>query len=252
MTKKSKLLVMLCITPLLIVAGGCSSDDDPVQSALEEVNQEQAEAAIEEAVDFLVEVPSDIADLLEVISDGKAGDMSKQVECGPIPGLLREFFCDDPAGGEICPGASELETVWNFDNCGDEGGGLIDGTVRVTEAGNTFDLVFDLDADGSRIKGLMHVELGQACVTFTLTDLEIGDSLSITFDGSKTLCVPGGLSGDITAEVNSTFMRRFGMEVAFVEDQLLPVVIIFDLSTQEPLFTCTYSILAETAQCASI
>jgi hypothetical protein len=253
MIKKSKkLLVMLCITPLFIVAGGCSSDDDPIQPVVGQVNQEQAEAAIKEAADFLVEFPSDIADLLEAIEDGKAGNMSRQAECSPLPGLLRDVFCDDPADGEICPGANESETVWNFDSCTGEDGGLFDGTVRVTEAGNTFDLEFDLDADGSRVTGVMQTVLGQACVSFTMTGLEIGNNLSITFNGSKTLCLIGGLSGDITAEVNSTVTRRFRMEIAFVEDHLLPVVIILDASTLEPLFNCAYSIAARTAECTPV
>jgi len=126
--------------------------------------------------------------------------------------------------------------------------------VDVTESGNRFDLDFDLVVDGSDLRGRLEVlreGLG-GCVSFTFTNLELTESLTVVFSGSKQLCIPGGLSGDIDAEVTATFVRRFRMDIEFIEGSLLPVVFILDGATQEPLFSCSYSILLETATCTEV
>lgn len=249
MKRTPRWMAMLCIASLFIVAGGCSDDDDdPIQA--QQVSQQAAESVVEDSLDFLLEFGSDIADLIEAAGAGKAGDISKQLECVPIPGLEREFFCDVPANGEICPGTGPGNTVWNFNNCTDPGGGVVDGTVDVTEAGNTYDLDFDLDIldeDSGSIIGLMQVTLGDPCVTITYTALEIDEGdVSVTLDGFNDLC-PTGPAGNLTATVSATGFQRFLMEISFPGE--IPTVIIVSASTQEPLFSCTYNPLTETATC---
>jgi hypothetical protein len=248
MTEKTRWLAMLCIASLFVAVGGCSDDDDPVQPR--QVNQQQAESIVGDALGFLLEFGSDIADLIEAAGAGKAGDMSKQLECVPIPGLEREFFCDIATNGEICPGTSAMNTVWTFNNCTDESGGLVDGTVDLTESGNTFDLVFDLDVDGGSIIGFMQVSLGDPCVTITYTGLEIAeDDVVFSLDGNNTLC-PSGASGNLNATVDASGFERFLMQISFVEG--IPTVTIVSATTQVPLFSCTYNPLTQTATCVPI
>jgi len=248
MTKSPRWLAMLCIASLLMAIGGCSDDDDPVQAR--QVNQQQAEAIVGDALAFLLEFGSDIADLIAAAGADRAGDVSKQLECVPIPGLEREYFCAIATDGEICPGTGPGNTVWNFNNCTDEGGGLVDGTVDITESGNTFDLDFDLDVDGGSIIGIMQVVLGDPCVTITYSGLEIAEGdAAFTLDGSNTHC-PDAVSGTLSATVSAAGFERFLMQISFVEG--IPTVMIVSGTTQEPLFSCTYNPLTQTATCVPV
>jgi hypothetical protein len=246
MTKKSRWLAMLCIASLFIAVGGCSDDDDPIQA--QQVDQQQAEAVVGDALDFLLTFGVDIADLIEAANAGKAGDMSKQQMCAPIPGLESEFFCTVPTAGEVCP-VDEMTTEWVFSNCLQAAGDdpdTLDGTVEVTETGNVFDLDFDLDIDGGSLIGLMQVTLGE-CVTITYNGLEIDeDGATFDLDGSVTLCGDTP-SGTLTVTANATGFQRFIMQVSF--PQGIPTVVIISATSQEPLFTCTYTPLTESAQC---
>jgi len=246
MTKNSRWVAMLCIASLFIAVGGCSDDDDVIQR--QQVSADQAAALIEDAVPFIVEFGSDIADLLEAVSSGKSGNMSRQVECVPIPGFDSEFFCTVPADGAVCP-VDAMTTEWVFANCVETGfdPGTLDGTVTVTEAGNTFDLDFGLDVDGGSMTGLMQVVLGDPCVTVTYTGFEIADGgVSNTIDGTNTIC-PESVTGTLNVTVNATGIQRFLMEISFVQG--IPTILVVDPSTSAPLYTCQYNPLSETAQC---
>lgn len=246
MSKKPRWLAMLCIASFFIAVGGCSDDDDPILS--QPVSADQAAALIEDAVPFILEFGTDIADLLEAVSVNKSGNLSRQIECTPIPGLEADFFCTDPAAGEICP-VNGMTTEWVFTNCMETAPdpGMVDGTVTVTESGNVFDLDFDLDVDDGTINGLMVVELGDPCVTITYTDFDLNEGdVSNTLNGTNTIC-PESISGTLDVSVKATGIQRFLMEISFVQG--IPTVLVVSPLTQEPLYTCTYNPLSETAQC---
>jgi hypothetical protein len=246
MSKKRRWLAMLSIASLFIAVGGCSDDDDDVIQA-QEVSANQAENLIEGAVPFILEFGTDLADLLEAVYAPKVGDWNKQAECVPIPGIEAEFFCTDPADGEVCS-TSETESEWVFNNCVETGmdPGTLDGTVAVTASGNTYDLDFNLDVDGGSMTGLLQVLLGE-CVTVTYTGFEIEeDDVRNTIDGTTEVC-PESYDGTIDVTVNATGIQRFLMEITFFNG--VPTIVIVSPSTQMPLYTCTYNPLSETAQC---
>lgn len=245
MSKKRRWLAMLSIASLFIAVGGCSDDDDPIQA--QQVSGDQAEALIEDALPFILEFGTDLADLLEAVYLDKAGDWNKQAECVPIPGIESEFFCTDPADGEICT-TSATESDWVFDNCIETGfdPGTLDGMVAVTEVGNTFDLDFNLDVDDGSMIGLIEIVLGE-CVTVTYTNFEIEEgSVSNTINGSSTLCGESA-SGELDVTVNATGIQRFLMQISF--NQGIPTILIVSPTTMTPLYSCTYNPLSETAQC---
>jgi len=246
MSKKRRWLAMLSIASLFIAVGGCSDDDDPIQT--QQVNQELAEEVAAGAMDFLLEFGSDIADLIEAANAPKAGNMGRQIECAPIPGLESDFFCTVPANGEICP-VDETTTQWVFSNCMETGvePGIVDGTVTVTESGNVYNLDFNLDVDDGTIDGSLQVELGDPCVSLTYTDLEFDeDGVSVTLNETITLC-DSGPSGSVSATVSATGFQRFIMDLSF--PQGIPTIVITSATTMEPLFSCTYNPITESASC---
>jgi hypothetical protein len=239
---------MLCIASLFVAVGGCSDDDDVIQS--QQVTADQAAALIEDAVPFIVQFGSDIADLLEAIYAKKAagaGNVAAQQTCTPIPGLEAEYFCTMPEDGEVCPvDANTAELV--FSNCTETAAdpGTLDGTVTITQDGSSFDLLFDLDVDGGRIDGPLQVTLGE-CVALTYTGFVIEEgSVENTLDGTNTIC-PDTVTGTLNVSVNATGIQRFLMEIAFVQG--IPSILIVSPTTQEPLYSCTYNPLTETADC---
>jgi hypothetical protein len=248
MSKKRRWLAMLSIASLFIAVGGCSDDDDVIQN--QPVSGDQAAALIEDAVPFILEFGADIADLIEAASNGKSGNMSRQVECIPMPGLEADYFCTDPADGEICP-VSAMTTEWRFNNCVETGEdpGTLDGTVTVTESGNTFTLVFDLAVDDGSMTGTMDVELGDPCVTVTYTGFEFDEgSVSNTINGTNTIC-PESVSGSLDVTVNASGIQRFLMQISF--SQGFATILIINPATQIPLYSCTFNPLSQTAECFS-
>ena len=247
MTRTSRWLAMLSIALLFIAVGGCSDDDEVIQTL--PVSGDQAANLIVEVVPEIFGFGEVIADLLEAASAGKSGNMSRQPTCTPLPGLETDYFCTDPEDGEICP-VDETTTEWVFNSCvqaeGDDPGTL-DGTVTVTQSGNTFDLVFNLDVDGGPMTGDLTIVLGDPCVTATYTDFEFEtDSASTTIDGSTTIC-PESASGNLDVVVNAPGIQRFLMQISFYEG--VPTIVIVNPSTMLPLYTCTFIPLNQTAQC---
>jgi hypothetical protein len=246
MSKKRRWLAMLSIASLFIAVGGCSDDDDIIPR--QEVSPDQAEALIEDAVPFMLEFGTDLADLVELIYLDKSGGSNKQATCEPIPGIDTEYFCTVATAGEVCtedPVNSELV----FDNCTETGSdpGMLDGTVGVKASTASFDLLFALDVDDGSMTGSVLIALGDPCVTVSYTNFEIEEgSVSNTLNGSNTIC-PESASGTISVTVNATGIQRFLMEISF--DGGIPTILIVSPTTQMPLYTCTYNPLNETAQC---
>jgi hypothetical protein len=244
MTKKSRWPVMLCIASLFIAVGGCSDDDDVFQP--KQVSADQAAALVEEAVPFILEFGSNIADLLEAVNSGKAADRSNKQACVPIPGLESDYFCTVPEDGAVCP-VNETTTEWVFSNCLETGfdPGILDGTVTVTESGNSFDLLFALDVDSESMTGSIQVTLGESCVTVNYSDFELGTGGgSNTINGDNTLCDDDSVSGTLSVTVDASGIQRFLMEIDFTQG-----ILIISPSTQEILYSCTYNPQSETAQC---
>jgi len=236
MTKNSRWLAMLCIASLFIAVGGCSDDDDPIQK--QQISLEQAELVIEDALPFLLEFGPNLADLIEAATSGKAGDMSKQPGCSPIPGGDTDFFCTTATAGVICP-VDEVTVDWEFDMCTiADDDGLLDGSVRVIEsAGNTYELNFALDVDDGALNGSITVVLGEcAALTYDNFMIDQGD-LDTTVKGTNEIC-PDTYSANLDATVSAPGILSFLMQISTT--QLVSTVTIVNGSTMEPLYVCTY------------
>jgi hypothetical protein len=234
---------MLSIASLCIAVGGCSSDDDGIQN--QPVSGDQAAALIGDAVPFILEFGADIGDLLEAVYLAKGGGSNKQAGCVPIPGMEADYFCTDPADGQVCSD-DEVNSEWVFDNCLETATdpGTLDGTVTVTASTSTYDLLFALDIDGGSITGLLQVILGE-CATLNYTNFEIeADGVSNTLNGTNTIC-PESASGALSVTVNAPGIQRFLMEINFSSGTIL----IISPSTQEPLYTCVFDPGSQTAYC---
>jgi len=242
MTGKSRWLAMLCIASLFIAVGGCSDDDDVIPN--QQVSADQAAALIEDAVPFVLEFGSDIADLLEEVLDKKSGNQTRQT-CVPMPGIETEFLCTVPSAGEVCP-VDETTVEWVFSNCTETGPdpSILDGTVTVTGSTFSFDLLFDLDVDDGSINGSMQVTLGE-CPTISYQGLEIEeDGVSNTLNGASTIC-PDSASGTVSVTTNAPGIQRFLMEINFNTGAIL----VISPTTQEPLYSCFYNPDTLSAQC---
>jgi hypothetical protein len=244
---------MLCVASLFIVVGGCSDDDGDNVIRTQQVTADQAEVLIEDAIPFILEFGTDIADLMEAIfakNAAAAGDLLAQQECAPIPGLEADYFCTDPGDGEVCP-VDEAVTELVFTDCVETAPdpGMLDGKVTVTEAGSTLDLLFALDVDDGRIGGGLEITYGD-CVTLTYNSLVIEEgSVESTINGTNEIC-PVSNSGTLDVTVNATGIQSFLMEINFAG--VIPTIAVISPSSGLPLFNCTYNPVTETAQCLDI
>lgn len=236
MSKKRRWLAMLSIASLFIAVGGCSDDDDIIPD--QQVNQAGAEAVVEEVLPEILTFGPGLVELVRAVIADKAGDMSRQPACDPIPGIDGGFFCADSADGVICPVDVDT-TEWQFDNCeiaGDEG--TLDGTVTVDESGgNTYVFTFDLLADGDPLTGVIEVVLSEcANLTYDTFVIEV-DGTETTLNGTNDFC-EASFGADIDATVSAPGIVTFLMDIS--TSQLVSTIVIVDGSTMMPLYLCTY------------